>query len=45
MGKGFRTLQTLLKPPPSVDGGKERGAGSDVKSLPAAYNGMSNINK
>ena len=28
---------------PSVDSGKEKGAGSDVKSLPAEYDGMSNI--
>ena len=44
MGKSFRTLHTLPKPPPSVDGGKEKGNGGDVKSLPAEYNGMSNIN-
>ena len=43
MGKSFRTLHTLPKPPPSVYGGKEKGAGGDVKSLPDAYNGMSNI--
>ena len=42
--KSFRTLQILPKSPPLVDGGKEKGAGNDVKSLPAAYNGMSNIN-
>ena len=43
MGKSFRTLHTLPKPPPSVDSGKEKGAGGDVKSLPPEYNGMSNI--
>ena len=43
MGKSFSVLHTLPKPPPSVDGGKEKGAGGDVKSLPDAYNGMSNI--
>ena len=45
MGNSFRTLHTLPKLPPSVDGGKERRAGGDVKSLPAVYNGMSNINR
>ena len=45
MGKSFRTLHTLPKPPPSVDGRKQKGAGGDVKSLPAACNGMSNINQ
>ena len=44
MEKSFRTLLTLPKPSPSVDGGKEKGAGSNVKSLPAVYNGMSYIN-
>ena len=44
MGKKvFGTLHTLPRPPPSVDGGKKGGAGSDGKSLPAASNGMSNI--
>ena len=33
-GKTFRTLHTLPKPPPSVDDGKEKRAGGDVKSLP-----------
>ena len=37
MGQSFRTLNTLSKPPPSVDGGKEKEAGGDVKSLPATY--------
>ena len=42
----FGILHTLPEPPPSVDGGKKRGAGSDGKSLPAASNnGMSNINR
>ena len=44
MGKSFRTLHTLPKPPPSVDSRKEKRTGGDVKSLPVAYNGMSNIN-
>ena len=46
-GLSFGTLHTLPEPPPSDDGGKKRGAGSDGpdgKSLPAASNGMSNIN-
>ena len=43
MGRSFSILHTLPKPPPLVDGGKEKGAGGDVKSLPAAYNGMGNI--
>ena len=42
-GKCFGTLHTLPEPPPSVDGEKKRGVGSDGKLLPAAYNGMSNI--
>ena len=42
-GKSFRTLHTLPKPPPSVDGIKEKGNDSDIKSLPAACNGMSSI--
>ena len=35
-GKSLRTLHTLPKPPPSSDGGNEKGNDSDVKSLPAA---------
>ena len=34
----FRILHTLPKPPPSVYGGKEKGADGDIKSLLAAYN-------
>ena len=43
MGNVSEPLHTLPEPPPSVDGGEKKGAGSDGKSLPAACNGMSKI--
>ena len=32
MGKSFRTLHTIPKPPPSVDGGKESPTGGDMSN-------------